>query len=170
MKKKSKSVSLVAGMVVVILLVLLDQVTKSLAVTHLKDQAPFQILPGIFELQYLENHGAAFGILQGQKLFLLAGTGIILLFVLWTYYKMPLEKKFHIMRVIILLIVSGAVGNMIDRISNNYVIDFFYFSLIDFPIFNVADIYVVAAAIGLILSFLLYYKDEDMDAMLPWRN
>lgn len=70
------------------------------------------------------------------------------------------------MRFIIVLLVSGAIGNFIDRCLNNYVIDFFYFKLIDFPVFNVADIYVTVAAIFLILLFCFYYKEEDIDMLL----
>lgn len=70
------------------------------------------------------------------------------------------------MRFIIVLLVSGAIGNFIDRCLNNYVIDFFYFKLIDFPVFNVADIYVTVAAILLILLFCFYYKEEDIDMLL----
>ena len=56
---------------------------------------------------------------------------------------------------------AGAIGNLIDRMIHHYVIDFFYFSLINFPIFNVADIYVTLSAIALILVIFFYYKEED---------
>ena len=64
--------------------------------------------------------------------------------------------------VCLMLIASGAVGNMIDRITLSYVVDFLYFSLINFPIFNVADCYVTCSAVGLVLLIMFYYKDEDM--------
>ena len=70
--------------------------------------------------------------------------------------KVPHERRFIPLRICMLMIASGAIGNMIDRIRLNYVIDFFYFELIDFPIFNVADIYVTVAAIFLILLILFY--------------
>jgi signal peptidase II len=63
--------------------------------------------------------------------------------------------------VLLVLVASGAIGNMIDRLSQNYVVDFVYFSLINFPIFNVADIYVTCSTVGLILAILFYYKEDD---------
>ena len=60
-----------------------------------------------------------------------------------------------------ILIYAGAIGNFIDRIRQSYVVDFFYFELIDFPVFNVADIYVTLSAIALIIVVLFYYKEED---------
>ena len=60
-------------------------------------------------------------------------------------------------------IVAGAMGNIIDRIRNGFVVDFIYFSLIDFPVFNVADIYVTCSAIALIVLFLFIYKEDDIN-------
>ena len=59
--------------------------------------------------------------------------------------------------------MAGAFGNCIDRIRLNYVVDFFYFKLIDFPIFNMADIYVTVSAVALILLVFIYYKEEDLE-------
>ena len=59
------------------------------------------------------------------------------------------------------LMAIGALGNFIDRVFRNYVVDFFYFKLIDFPVFNVADIYVTVAAFAMIILGLFYYKEED---------
>ena len=59
------------------------------------------------------------------------------------------------------LLVSGALGNVIDRVMHRYVVDFFYFEWIDFPIFNVADIYVVVSCILFLLLIFFYYKEED---------
>ena len=61
-----------------------------------------------------------------------------------------------------MLICSGAIGNMIDRVSRGYVVDFFYFKLINFPIFNVADCYVTVAAFLLIVLIFFYYKEEEL--------
>ena len=61
------------------------------------------------------------------------------------------------------MITAGALGNMIDRVAKGYVVDFFYFKLINFPIFNVADIYVTTATALLLIVMCFYYKDEDFD-------
>ena len=65
------------------------------------------------------------------------------------------------MRWILVVLAAGAVGNMIDRIANGYVVDFLYFELINFPVFNVADCYVCVAAVLLIYCLLFRYKEED---------
>ena len=83
------------------------------------------------------------------------------------YYKIPWNKHFVWLKVILVLFVAGAIGNLIDRIFLNYVVDFFYFKLINFPIFNVADIYVTVAAILFIIFCLFYYKEEDFELLFP---
>ena len=120
----------------------------------------------MFELSYLENHGAAFGILQGQKTFFVTMTVIVLIILIFLYIRIPDTKRYTYMRLILILLISGAIGNFIDRCLHNYVIDFFYLKLIDFPVFNVADIYVTTAAVLLILLFIFYYKEEDIDLLI----
>ena len=154
---------IIVGLICGVLLVLLDQVTKYLAVTHLKNAPAIPMISNVFELYYLENHGAAFGILQGQKTFFIIITTVVMALLLYLYVKIPTDKRYVYMRLIIVLLVSGAIGNFIDRCMNDYVIDFFYFKLIDFPVFNVADIYVTVAAMLLILVTCVYYKEEDFD-------
>lgn len=117
------------------LLLFLDQIAKYLAVLHLKGQATIPIIKNVFELQYLENQGAAFGIMQGKKTFFVIGTLIFLVIVVILYHNIPLTKRFTPIRIVAVLIVAGAIGNMIDRVVHQYVIDFFYFKLINFPIF-----------------------------------
>lgn len=147
------------------LLVLLgiDQMTKWLAVVHLKNSPAVPLIKGVFELQYLENHGAAFGMLQEKRGFLLCFTMVILAILVFLYWKLPDGKRYLPLRLIGILTGAGAVGNLIDRMAQGYVIDFFYFRLIDFPVFNVADCYVVTAAVLLFLLVCFYYKDEDFD-------
>lgn len=144
--------------------IFVDQYTKYLACTYIKEES-VSLIEGVFQLHYLENKGAAFGILQNQQIFfVIIGILAIILFS-YIYLKMPKKKKFLPLRICVVLMVAGAIGNMIDRIRLNYVIDFFYFELIDFPIFNVADIYATISAFGLILLFLFYYKEEDFDEL-----
>ena len=150
------------GIVGFIALLIVDQLTKIRAVNTLKGNEPFVLIDGVFELHYLENFGAAFGIMQGQRTFFVIITVIILIVVFYIYAKMPLGKRFNALRVILVLIGAGALGNFIDRTKQGYVVDFFYFKLIDFPIFNVADIYVTSAAIALVVFVLFYYKDADL--------
>lgn len=148
-------------------LILFDQWTKALAVKHLMDQDPFVLIEGVFQLRYLENRGAAFGMMQGQKTFFLITAVIAVAMIAYAYFKLPWEKRFHPLRAIGLFIAGGAIGNMIDRVVLGYVVDFFYFELIDFPIFNVADIYVTCATILLAILILFYYKEEELDCLFP---
>lgn len=153
--------SYLLGIIGLLLFLGLDQLTKSLAVSHLKGKAAFPVIDGIFELQYLENHGAAFGVMQNQRGLLLGFTIIILVLLALLYLKLPFTKRYLPLRVAGVLIGAGAVGNMIDRLAQGYVIDFLYFKLIDFPVFNVADCYVVTAAFLAFFLIGFYYKDED---------
>ena len=144
--------------------VALDQYTKYLAITNIKEN-PIILIKDVFQLQYLENYGAAFGMLQNQQLlFLLVGV-ITLCLIGYIYIRMPKTTRFIPLRVCMISIVAGAVGNMIDRVRVGYVVDFFYFELIDFPIFNVADIFASVATVVLVILFLFYYKEEDMDCL-----
>lgn len=152
------------GVIAVLLGVALDQYTKHLAISHLQGN-PISIIEGVFELRYLENRGAAFGLLQNQQLFFLVIGCITLLFIFYLYIRMPHNRRFVLLRVCMISITAGAVGNMIDRIRFRYVVDFLYFELIDFPIFNVADIFATVATFGLVILLLFYYKEEDIDLM-----
>lgn len=149
-------------LIAIVLGVALDQYTKALAVKHLAD-GPIPLIEGVFELKYLENRGAAFGMLQNQQTFFLIVTIITLILMTILYIRMPHTKRFLPLRICLVSIVAGAIGNMIDRVTLKYVIDFFYFKLIDFPIFNVADIFATCASILLILLLFVYYKEEDID-------
>ena len=145
--------------------ILLDQWTKSLAIRYLKDSEPIILIPRIFQLCYVENRGAAFGILQNQKVFFLITTVLILCMVFIAYFKLPRKPKYIPLRIIAVCIAAGAIGNMIDRLRQSFVVDFFYFELIDFPVFNVADIFVTGSTILLILLLFLFYKEEDFESV-----
>lgn len=138
-----------------------DQITKWLAAINLKDKQPLVLIEGVFQLRYLENRGAAFGMMQNRQYLFAAGAVIIFLLVVFIYGRIPHVKKYIPLRICAVLLCSGAIGNMIDRLRLNYVIDFFYFNLIDFPIFNVADCYVVIACFAFVFLMLFYYKDDD---------
>lgn len=145
------------------LLVVADQVTKYLAVLKLKGKQPWIVLDGVFELHYLENRGAAFGMLQNQKLLFIFIAIVILTVIIYVLIKTPYQKKYVKLNLSLVFIASGAIGNLLDRIRYDYVVDFLYFSLINFPIFNVADIYVTLSAIYLVILLLFVYKETDLE-------
>jgi len=159
---KKTSLNLIIDFVIMILLIILDQITKSLAVTSLKEKNAIPLISGVLELNYLENRGAAFGMLQNQKWFFVFVAVIILGCIFYILIKAPTEKKYVILHILLVLIAGGAIGNMIDRMMLGYVIDFIYFKLINFPIFNVADMYVTCATVILIIMLLFVYKENDL--------
>ena len=161
MNKKKKQL-FGMDLVIALLLTALDQLTKYLAVIHLKDQPAIPLIKGVLELQYLENRGAAFGILQNQKVILLIVSVLFIGVILFFLNKVPDTSRYTILHVLAAAVIAGGVGNMIDRFRQGYVVDFIYFSLIDFPIFNVADIYVVTATILVFVLLLFVYKDEEL--------
>lgn len=144
----------------ILILVFLDQLTKWLVVLKLKPIHDFPIIDKVFHLTYVENRGAAFGILQGRHLFFIIITTVIMVFIVIYYYRLPSERKYHWMRFALILLGAGAIGNLIDRIRLGYVVDFLYFKLIDFPVFNFADICVVVG-VSILSLFILINPEED---------
>lgn len=160
--KKRRLTAFLEFILVTAVLTGVDQWTKFLAVARLKGQQDFVLVPGVLRFHYLENRGAAFGVFQDQRTFLLLLTGAILLAVCYVLWKMPSGKKYVPMKLLCFLVTAGGVGNLIDRVRQNYVVDFIYFTPIDFPVFNVADIYVTVSMALLFFLVLFYYKDEDL--------
>ena len=162
MEKVNKKSLIIIDAVLFVLLTALDQFTKVLATTNLKDQPDFPIIPDVLELHYLENYGAAFSMLQNQKIFFIFIAVVILAAICFVLYKMPAMKKYTALHILSSLIAAGAVGNMIDRFKNDFVVDFIYAKFINFPVFNVADIYITCSAIALFLVIIFKYKDNDL--------
>lgn len=191
MEKKSTKTLAISGLSV-ILLVVFDQFTKYLAVLFLKDKPAIPIIQNVFELKYLENTSAAFGMdpisllhrifqfevfKQNPELYLdvrmgffYALTFAMLILFVWGFCKVPSKKRFFFLDLIIIFMMAGAAGNLIDRMNQQYVVDFLYFKYIDFPIFNVADIYVTCSAIALMILGIFYYKDDDFELIFPSKN
>ena len=144
-----------------IALIGIDQLTKIWAVTQLHDaERVIPVIEGVFEFHYTENRGVAFGMMQGQLWLFIPLTLLVVALFAVMLVRSPLRhyKTFTIPSV---MVVAGALGNLIDRIAYGYVIDFLYFKLIDFPIFNFADCCVVVGAILLFAFFLFVLKEDD---------
>lgn len=170
MKNSTRLKGILIGIVALILLLVFDQWTKLLAVAHLKGQADIELLPGIFSLHYLENHGAAFGILKDQQWIFLLLAAVFLVAAAVLYVRLPFTARMLPLRIITVCIAAGAVGNMIDRMFRHYVVDFLYFSMIDFPVFNVADIYITCCAVLLVLFVVFYYKDDELESIFSRKD
>jgi signal peptidase II len=160
--KKKAAIYGFFGLLTTALLTLFDQWTKHLAVENLAGKSGKILIPGVFQLQYLENRGAAFGFFQNQRWIFVVLTIIFVLGIIWLYFKIPMERKYFILHAVSVLLTAGALGNFIDRLRLGYVVDFFFFSLINFPIFNVADIFVVISFIIIAICILFVYKEEDL--------
>ncbi len=160
---RKKILMLILDAVVVALLLLLDQYTKYLAVENLKDSPALVLISGVLELNYLENRGSAFGMLLNQKFFILFVGVVFLLLILFFLVRLPEEKKFTIVHIFLSAVIAGGLGNMIDRIRFDYVVDFISFVLINFPVFNVADCYIVVSVIGLLILFLFVFEEKDLE-------
>lgn len=167
---KNKVLWILADIIIMGLLIGLDQITKYFAVLNLKDKPAIKIIDRVFELHYLENRGAAFGMLQNQKLMFVVIACIMMVVVCYVLLKIPEERKYAVLKICMLLVGAGAIGNLIDRLANGFVVDFFYFVLIDFPIFNVADIYVTISCILLIITILFFYREEDLKFLKLWNS
>ena len=146
-----------------VILVIADQLTKHLAVVRLKNQAAYNLINGILEFNYLENRGAAFGVLQNQKYFFVFVALIFIGVIVFVLIKVPTQKKYYSLNILLVMIAAGAVGNMIDRVRYDYVVDFIYLVCIQFPIFNMADIYVTTATVILVFQILFVYKTNDFN-------
>ena len=152
----------ISALCLIILLVIPDQITKFLAVRYLKDNEGIPVIRGVLRLFYLENRGSAFSLFQDQRTWFIIFTIVVLIGAFYVYRKMPATPRLLPLKAAVILICAGAIGNFIDRVRQGYVIDFIYFELIDFPVFNVADIYVTCSAFLLIVLILFYYKEEDL--------
>ena len=141
-------------MLTICALVAIDQLTKWLAVVNLSESAAKVFVPGIIEFTYHENPGAAWGILQNHRwVFMLTSTIAIIGIMV---YLAKNRKNLHFLSVVAFtLIVSGGVGNMIDRVLIGYVVDFINFLFIDFPVFNFADMCVTVGA-AVMIAWLLF--------------
>lgn len=147
----------------VVALILLDQGTKLWALASLKPIQRITLVKGFMDLEFVENTGVAMGMLDGQRWLILITTVAITVGLIWFYRTMPKKKEYFPLRVSLVLVLSGAIGNIIDRLFRGYVVDFFKFTFVRWYVFNVADIYVVVGVILLALMIIFVVKDEDLD-------
>lgn len=158
---------------VIVVLVALDQLSKKLAL-HFLAQNSITIIPGVFSFTLLEggNTGAAFGLLKGGFWFFMISTVVVVFFCMLFLRRLPSERRFKPLQIALVLLLAGAFGNLIDRVTtmieyqSSFVVDFLYFELIDFPIFNIADCYISISAFILIVFGSFYYKEKDFDLIL----
>ena len=134
-------------------------------------------IKNVIEFQYLENNGAAFGFMENKQILFYIITIIVMAVIVFVWFRVRkrlnqylllentlfVPKTFKngiILNYMLVVLGAGAIGNFIDRIAHNYVVDFIYFKFINFPIFNFADICVTCSAIFLVIFFLFVYKED----------
>lgn len=163
MNKRKNVFGKIAYVILFLGLVFIDQFSKYLSIIHLKDSTDIIIIKNILTLQYLENKGAAFGILQNQRYFFIILTCIFVIVFAYVYNKIPSSKKYLPLKIVCIFIIAGTICNFIDRMFRGYVVDFIYIKFINFPIFNIADMYITISGVVLVILFLFVYKDDDLD-------
>ena len=143
---------------IIVSIIIADQASKWWVIAELKEVGTIKIIDGIFHLHYLENRGAAFGILQDQRLFFLVINSLITAAVLIFLYKYTNINQMLMWA--LSLIAGGAIGNIIDRALYGYVIDFFDFQV--WPVFNIADAAIVIGQVLLIIYLIRSSKKENV--------
>lgn len=139
-----------------VVLIALDQLSKLWIVNHIPLNTIHKFLPGIFSLTYLRNYGAAFSILQNQQWFFTVITFAVVGAACYFFIK-NLQGNFWLLFGL-LLIISGGLGNFIDRVRLGYVVDMVHLDFMNFAIFNVADSYLT---VGVIILFITLWKEEE---------
>ena len=156
-------ISLITYIVITAVLTQLDQITKYVAENNLYMKNDIDIIKYVLTLTYLRNNGSAFGMFSGKINAFLVLTVIIVVVITYIVIRMPVTKRYLPMYIVCTMLVSGAIGNFIDRVRLGYVRDFIYFKLINFPVFNVADCYVTISVAIFIVLILFVYKENEFD-------
>lgn len=180
-ERKLVNANSITQVIMFFFLIAFDQFTKAWVVATLKDKPAVPFIKDIIEFQYLENRGAAFGTLQGKQTFFYIITVVVvaLVIVAWaviigkmkkylkkaeadpSIFKKKTFNEYTFINYFLTVLAAGAIGNFIDRIVNQYVVDFIYFKIINFPLFNFADCCVTISAFAFIIFFLFSFKEDE---------
>lgn len=148
------------------LLTAFDQLTKFIITSSFELYESKPAIKNFLSFTYIQNRGMAWGMLQGKRVIFVALTIVILLLCFAIYSNIADKSKYRILRANMIILIAGALGNMLDRIKLGYVIDFFEVKFIEFPVFNVADIYVVVSMIMIFILIMFKYSNEEFDEIL----
>ena len=141
----------------IFIIAILDQTAKLFAAGLLPSVKTVSLIENVFHLTYVENTGAGFGAFSGYTWFLIALTLLVIIAVVaFVVTKRPKNRVFI---TALTFMMGGAVGNVVDRIRLGYVIDFFDFCLIDFPVFNVADCFITVGAV-IFAVYVIFLSDK----------
>lgn len=146
----------------ILILLFLDQLSKFLASSYLIGSQGYEIIPDFFRLIYVENRGAAFGMLQDSRSFFIIVTIFVVSILSYYLFRKKNQAK-GISRIALMLILGGTLGNFIDRVRLSYVVDFISFRFLNwnFAVFNLADSFIVCGTILLVYKII---KEDDSHA------
>ena len=144
-------------------IVVVDQITKWLTVANIALYADVPFLPGVLQLTYVQNTGAAFSSFEGMQWLFALIFALFTAVIVWEYRKNSMKfSKFEWWCII--AIYGGGLGNMIDRIRLGYVVDMIETEFMEFPVFNVADCFITCGCFAMIFSLFFvnkeFWKDE----------
>lgn len=139
--------------IIAVIVLIIDQLWKSAIVKWMEVGQTIPLWEGVFHITSLRNKGAAFGILQGQRWFFIIVTLIVVLGII--YYFQTEGRKNRRISFALSLLLGGALGNFFDRLIRGEVVDSLDFRLIDYPIFNLADVFIVSGVALMILDMWL---------------
>ncbi|MEE1370715.1 MAG: signal peptidase II [Bacilli bacterium] len=153
---------MVTTIIISIILLCIDQISKLLVVNLLTKTDSITIIKNFFYLTYINNDGAAFSILVGKRIFLILIAVLVIVMLISYIKKNNIQNKLEL--VSISLIIGGSLGNLMDRVIRGYVIDFLDFKIFNynFPIFNLADTFIVIGVILLLLKEIR--KENNLDS------
>lgn len=140
--------------IIAAVLIVADYITKLWAERVLTKISSIPLIENVFHLTYVENRGIAFGMFSGRRVVFIAVSLIVMAVLLIIVFKTPKDTRTVWLKGGASLVIAGAIGNLIERLVKGYVVDFFDFRLINFPVFNVADIAVCVGVVMLLIHFL----------------
>lgn len=144
--------------IIAVIVLILDILTKHWAAAALINISTMPVINGVLHFTYVENSGVAFGMFRGQRVIFVT-MSVIILIALGVYFYKSCSRDVWI-KLGTALIFGGSIGNMLERISKGYVVDFLDFRIINFPVFNVADIAVCVGAAALVVHFIFFADSE----------
>lgn len=174
--RKVQVMKYIKALLAICFLVGADQLTKWLVLNNLELHEYHPLLGNLFGLYYLENRGTAWGLFQNQQIIFLIISVITLAVASWIYVGLLRDPIYKPLNISIIFLCAGAIGNMIDRIFHGStlfqgaVVDFLYIKCIDFPVFNVADMYVTVSTAAIIVLLLWKYRDTDFHFLIERKN
>ncbi len=162
MKRKfSFSKTDIIMLIMFVLLVFIDRITKILSINYLKESKKV-LIDGVLELTYLENTGSAFGFMNGKGWIIGIISIVVICYIIYLYFRLSPDQK--LLKFLLMTLCAGAISNFVDRILHGYVVDFISFVLINFPVFNFADI-IICLSVFFIFIFMLRSKEDQLNKL-----